>query len=268
MPDQSVLIVGFGNMTGAMLEGWLAAGMNPSCFTIYGPRPKKHPQSVAFKTKAPESSPDILLLGVKPHMLDEVASQVEHLAGPGTMLVSILAGVELASLARRFPRAGGVVRFMPNLAVAVRKSPNALVAINLDDSQHTAITRLANALGAAEWLPDESQFELVTALAGSGPGFTYRFIAALAEGATSLGLDREQAERLAVQMVEGAGALAAASDASPAELAQRVASPGGMTQKGLDVLDEGRALTRLVEKCLGATRDRGEELAREAREEG
>src|SRR5690606_10675438 len=101
--------------------------------------------------------------------------------------------------------------------------------------------------------------------AGSGPGFVYRFIDALASAAAELGLPREQADRLALAMVEGAAALAAASPHSPAELARRVASPGGMTQQGLDVLDRDEALVRLLVETLRAVRDRGAELAAEAR---
>lgn len=268
MASNPILLFGYGNMAGAMLEGWLAAGYEPAEFAIYNPRPKPAPEGVACHTELPGGPFDALVLGVKPQMLDEVAPQVEPLLGEDTMLVSILAGVELASLRRRFPRAGGIVRFMPNLAVALRKSPNALVGEGLSDPRRAQVTALAEALGSAEWLSDESRFELVTALAGSGPGFTFRFIDALAQGAAELGLDPQQAERLAVAMVEGAGALAAQSEHSPGKLARRVASPGGMTQKGLDVLDADRALARLVEACLRAARDRGEEMARAAREQG
>ena len=260
-----ILLFGFGTMASSMLEGWLASGLKPGRFTVYNPRPKDVPEGVAFTTELPTGEFDAVILGVKPQKLTEVADEIEPLLGPDTVLVSILAGVELASLAKRFPRAGGIVRLMPNLAVALRKSPNALVARGLDEATRKAVTDLATRLGTAEWLADEAQFDLVTALAGSGPGFVYRFIDALASGATSLGLETEQATRLAVQMVEGAGALAAASEHSPADLARRVASPGGMTQKGLDVLDDGKALETLVTRCLTAARDRGQEMAAAAR---
>ena len=111
----------------------------------------------------------------------------------------------------------------------------------------------------------EASFDLVTALAGSGPGFVYRFIDALAAAAADLGLPREQADRLALATVEGAAALAAASPHSPGELARRVASPGGMTQEGLEVLDRDGALVRLLGETLRAARDRGAQLAEQAR---
>ncbi len=265
---QTILIAGYGSMTGAMTAGWLDSGLPPQAFTAYGPRAKAMPEGARFCTDLPEGPFDAIVLGFKPQMLDEAAPPLEALAGPATTVISVLAGVELASLARRFPRAAGVVRLMPNLACALRKSPNALVADGLDTARREAVTDLAARLGSAEWLADESQFELVTALAGSGPGFVYRFIDALAAGATRLGLDAAQAERLAVAMVEGASALAAASDQSPGDLARKVASPGGMTQKGLDVLDEDEALTRLLCETLRAARDRGRDMAAAARGEG
>lgn len=265
---RSILIAGYGAITGAMLEGWLVSGITPATFTAYGPRAKTVPDGVRFTAQVPDGPFDAIVLGFKPQMLADAAPPLELLAGSETTVISVLAGVELASLARHFPQAGAVVRLMPNLAAAIGKSPNALVATGLDDERRIAVTDLAERLGSAEWLADEGQFELVTALAGSGPGFVYRFIDSLAAAATRLGLEADQAERLAVQMVEGAAALASAADLSPAELARKVASPGGMTQKGLDVLDEGEALTRLVTDTLRAARDRGREMAAEAREQG
>lgn len=263
-----ILLFGFGNMAGAMLDGWLAAGRAPGEFAIYNPREKPAPAGVAFHTERPAGPFDAVVLGVKPQKLGEVAPVLEPLVGPGTMLVSILAGVELASLARRFPRADGIVRMMPNLAVALRKSPNILAGRGLAQARRDQAVRLAEELGSAHWLADEAQFELVTALAGSGPGFVFRFIDALAAAATALGLDPAQAQRIAVEMVEGAAALAATSEHAPGELARRVASPGGMTQRGLDVLDADNALESLMAECLRATRDRGVELGQTAREQG
>ncbi|QZD92194.1 NAD(P)-binding domain-containing protein [Qipengyuania xiapuensis] len=259
-----ILIYGYGTMAGAMVDGWLRAGMDPARITAYNPRPKNVPQDITFTTEIPDRSFDAVVLGFKPHMLGDIAPGMAGVVRGGIVL-SILAGVELETLAEELPDARGWVRFMPNLAVALGKSPNALVERGLGESDRAAVTALAEDLGSAEWLPDESQFELVTALAGSGPGFVYRFIDALASAASELGLEEAQAQRLAVQMVDGAGALASASEHSPRELASRVASPGGMTQKGLDVLDDGGALEKLMTNCLAAARDRGIEMGREAR---
>lgn len=265
---KNILICGFGTMTRAMVAGWLRAGIPAETFTVYHPRGKDVPEGVSLVTDWPETPFDAVLVGVKPHMLQDVAPGLQAATGPQTTVISVLAGVELASLRRHFPAAGGVVRFMPNLACALGKSPNALLAEGLDEASRDAVTALATALGTAEWLAEEGQFDLVTALAGSGPGFTYRFIDALAAAATRLGLEEGQAGRMAVQMVEGASALAATSEHSPRELARRVASPGGMTQRGLDVLDEDGALVTLMTHTLRAARDRGSEMAAQARKDG
>lgn len=266
----SLLLVGCGNMGGAMLAGWLAAGIAPERFTIVDPQLAQAPAGVELLRSLPQRQFDAILLGVKPQMLADVAPAIAALAGPDTLVLSILAGVELASLAARLPGAGGYVRIMPNLAAAIGKSPVALFAHGadgalLDAARQAAVTALMAPLGTPEWLAEEGLFDLVTALAGSGPAFVYRFIDALAAGAAALGLPREQADRLAVATVEGASLLAAASPHSPGELARRVASPGGTTQVGLDVLDADAALLRLIEATLKGASDRSAEMAKAAR---
>jgi pyrroline-5-carboxylate reductase len=262
----SLLFVGCGNMGGAMLAGWLAGGLPPGRFTVVDPGLAGAPAGVRLLRELPVSeSFDAILLGVKPQLLDRVVPALAALVGRDTVVLSILAGAELASLAARLPAACGVVRIMPNLAAAIGKSPVALVGAGVSDAQMRAITALMGPLGTPEWLADEALFDAVTALAGSGPAFVYRFIAALAAGGTELGLPPDQAARLALAMVEGAGALAAASPLAPGELARRVASPGGTTQAGLEVLDADNALARLVAATLRAARDRGADMAAAAR---
>ncbi len=265
MSFDSILLLGCGTMGGAMLAGWLAGGLAPARFTVVDPYLADAPAGVELLRELPQRRFDAILLGVKPQLLDDVAPALTALAGAETVVLSILAGVELASLSARFPAARAIVRIMPNLAAAIGKSPVALFDCGLDDAGRAAVTALMDPLGAPEWLAAESEFDLVTALAGSGPGFVYRFIDALAAGATALGLDPDQAQRMAVATVEGAAQLAAASPHSPAELARRVASPGGSTQKGLDVLDEGGVLLALVQNTLLAARDRNAEMAAAAR---
>ena len=259
-----ILLIGCGNMGGAMLAGWLAGGLDPARFTVVDPVLAEAPAGVSLLREFPDRPFDAILLGVKPQLLGEVAPAAAKLAGPGTLVLSILAGVELASLAARFPQAAGHVRIMPNLAAAIGKSPVALASVGLDEQAKTRVTALMRPLGTPEWL-DEALFDAVTALAGSGPAFVYRYIDALAAGATALGMAPDQAERLALAMVEGAGALASASPHGPGELARRVASPGGTTEAGLKVLDEGAALARLAETTLRAAADRSAEMARMAR---
>ena len=268
-----LLILGCGNMGGAMLAGWLRGGLASARFTVVDPVLAEAPAGVMLLRDVAEcdGAPfDAILLGVKPQLLDAVAPSLAPLVGPHTVLLSILAGVELASLAARFPMAGGIVRIMPNLAAAIGKSPMGLAGQNqagagLDAATQAKISALLAPLGTAEWLAQESLIDAVTALGGSGPAFVYRFLDALAQGGAQIGLPADQALRLTLSMVEGAAALAAASEHPPAELARRVASPGGTTEAGLKVLDEGAAITRLVSATLKAARDRSEEMAEAAR---
>ena len=260
----SILICGCGNMGGAMLAGWLASGYDPARFTVVDPVLAEAPAGVRLLREVPSGAFDVILLGVKPQALGDVAPALEP-ATRSAVVLSILAGAELATLAQRFPAAAALVRVMPNLAAAIGKSPLGLFEQGLDQAGRGAVEALLAPLGTAEWLASEDQLDAVTALAGSGPAFVYRFIAALAEGGAALGLDPAQADRLARAMVEGAALLAAGSADTPAELARRVTSPGGTTAAGLAVLDSDAALTRLIEATLRAARDRGAELAAAAR---
>ncbi len=263
---QNILLVGCGNMAGAMLTGWLAGGIPASRFTVVDPHRETVPEGVTLHRTLPaEGRFDAILLGVKPQGLDDVVPALAPLVGRETALFSILAGVEFDSLAARFPQAGALVRVMPNLAVAIGKSPIALDARGLDEAGRAAVTALMEPLGTPEWLAGEHLFDAVTALAGCGPAFVYRFIDSLAAGAVALGLDAGQSQRMALAMVEGAGQLAGASTFSPGELADKVASPGGSTRAGMNVLDKDGALAAVIAAAMTASRDRNAEMAAEAR---
>jgi len=263
---QNILLVGCGNMAGAMLTGWLAGGIPASRFTVVDPNRDGLPEGVTLLRELPaEGRFDAVLLGVKPQGLDDVAPLLAPLLGRETVLFSILAGVEFDSLAARFPAVGALVRIMPNLAVAIGKSPVALDARGLDEIGRAGVTALMAPLGTPEWLAGEHLFDAVTALAGCGPAFVYRFIDSLAAGGTALGLEEGQSQRLALAMVEGAALLAGGSDFSPGELADKVASPGGSTRAGMNVLDAGGALAEVVAEAMTASRDRNAEMAAAAR---
>ena len=262
---ERMLIAGYGRMASALLEGWLAAGIPADRFEVFNPRAKPVPPGVEFTTTVPDTPFEAVMLGFKPQMLEDAIAPLSDAISPDTTVLSLLAGLTVAQLQQTIPAAGAHVRFMPNLAAAIGKSPVALFGAGLTDDRRFSVKELAEASGTAVWLEDEEQFDLVTALAGSGPAFVYRFIDALASGACELGLPSDQAQQLALQMVEGAASLAARSDVSPADLADRVASPGGMTREGLNVLDRERALQRLLTDTLEATRDRGAYLARSSK---
>ncbi len=264
---KSLTIFGCGNMAGAMLRGWLADGMDARCVTVITPTSKKVPKGIRTLASAPVDMPsaDMLLIGVKPYMLTDLADNIRPLTGPDTMLVSILAGVDVEKTRRLFPQSGPIVRAMPNMAVSIGKSPVGIFAEKLDDRQHAIVDSMMAALGSAEWLDREELIHLIIAVSGSGPAYLFRFIDALARGVNDLGLPKDQADRLALAMVEGAAQLAAQAGENPGVLAERVASPGGTTRQAMKVFDEDDALARLVYKAAKAARDRSIEMEQEAK---
>ena len=251
-------IIGCGNMAGAMLSRWLDAGMDAVRVTVIDPAATRDDVRV-LRSLPDEPAPTMLMLGIKPQMLGDVAPGLQA-ATDGAILLSILAGTTIATLAQTFPKARTIVRVMPNLPVAIGKGVVGLHGALADDDRTAANTLMAP-LGLVEWIADEAHFDAVTALSGSGPAFVYRFIDALAQGGAALGLPADQAARLALATVEGAGLLAAGSDVSPADLADRVASKGGSTRMGLDLLDAGDALVGLMHKALAAAEIRNREMA-------
>ncbi|HEX8486809.1 pyrroline-5-carboxylate reductase [Sphingomonas sp.] len=256
-------LIGCGNMGGAMLRRWLAAGLDPAEVTVVTRSGRGVPEGVRSVQALPrEENPATILLAVKPQQIDTVAPMLAEVR-PG-LLISILAGVEVAALAARIP-ADAIVRAMPNLPVAIGRGVVALHAPALDLDGRATVEALAAPLGHHEWIADEAAFDAVTALAGCGPGFLFRFADALAAAGAALGLPADQAARLALATLEGSAIMAAASDVSPAMLADRVASPGGSTREGLNVLDRDDALVRLLTDTLAAAARRNAEMAAAAR---
>jgi len=260
-------LIGCGNMAGAMLRGWLDAGMDPAQVTVIRPSGAQVAEGVRVATHPPlDECPALTMLGVKPQKLDEVAPGLAPVLEGSELLISVLAGVEHASLRQRFPGPRTIVRAMPNTPTALRKGATSLYAKDGAGEDRALAERLMAGLGRVEWIEDESLFDVVAALTASGPAFVFRFIDALAAGAAELGLPEDQARRLALATVEGAAALAADSNESPHQLAERVASPGGMTRKGLEVLDADQSLARLVHATLEAAVRRSREMGEEARQ--
>lgn len=263
---EKLLIIGCGNMGGAMLAGWIASGLDPARFEVLDPAIAEVPQGVALHREPPAAPDhDAVLLGFKPQQLGALGPGLQAVTGDGVTVFSLLAGIDLAMLAQAFPAADAHVRVMPNLAARIGKSPVILAESGLAAPRREGVREFFARLGTAVWLDDEARFDLVTALAGSGPGFVYRFIDALSAAAQELGLGAEMADQLALATVEGAASLAASAQHSAGELADLVASPGGMTREGLNVLDADNALKSLLIETLRATAAKGGELAEQAR---
>jgi pyrroline-5-carboxylate reductase len=267
LDEARVWLVGAGNMGGAMLRRWIEAEtLSPDRVTVINRSGSTVVDGVRSVTSPPEDHrPDIVLLGIKPQMIDEAPAFLADRDAPVPLLVSILAGVDHATLGRRFA-ADAIVRAMPNLPVAIGRGVVGLHAADAPATVRDRAAGLMTPLGLVEWIDDEALFDAMTALAGSGPGFTYRFIDALAAAGAALGLSPDQSLRMARATVEGSAILAARSDESPAALADRVASPGGSTRQGMNVLDADRALEKLLLATLDAARARNAEMAAAVRD--
>jgi len=263
---KSIWIIGCGNMGGAILQAWLDNGLSADKVTVIKPHQSPLPHGLKSQPDYPEGpSPDLILFAMKPHQLGAVSEKLASLVGSNSHIVSILAGTELEILQQAFPSAGKIVRLMPNMAVTVGKSPMIMVCDDDSADFRKKMDILFSPLGPPEWLENEDQMHIATALSGSGPAFVFRVIDALAVSAENLGLDKDQAARLALTMVGGAATLASASKYDSGTLANQVASPGGVTRKGLDVLDDDGRVNALFHDVLKAAMERNIEMAEEAK---
>jgi pyrroline-5-carboxylate reductase len=259
-------MVGCGNMGGAILDGWRSAGFDLGGLTII--RPSGRTVDGVRTVRAPADAgpaPKIVILAMKPQQLDAVAPGLRPLLTAKTVVISMLAGVEAASLRARFPGAAAVVRAIPNLPVAIRRGVIALFSADADDAQRQTVAELFQPLGFAPWLDDEARLAAIGSVAGAGPAYVARFIGALAKAGEQRGLSSEMAGVVALETVLGTAWLGAASKHDMAEIARRVASPNGTTEAGLAVLDGDAVLDELIAVTIAAAARRGEELAEEAR---
>lgn len=260
--------VGCGNMGQAMVEGWRAAGVDLSVLTAIRPsgRLVTGVRTVSSLKEA-GNAPRLVILGFKPQKLDEVAPELAPWVTSRTVVVSLLAGVEVASLRQRFPK-GIIVRAAPNLPVSVRRGVSALFSEEqIEEGLKNKISDVFASLGFAMWADNEAGLAAVGAVAGAGPAYVARFIGAFAGAAAKQGLSQELSAIIALETFFGTAWMAASTKETMDEIARRVASPRGTTEAGLAVLDRDGALDHLVERTIDAACRRGAELAAEARGE-
>ncbi|QMW23959.1 pyrroline-5-carboxylate reductase [Sandaracinobacteroides saxicola] len=256
-------LVGCGAMGGALLSRWRAAGLRDDQVTVIDPAPKAVPAGFAGilvdSPDAASGTPRLVVLGVKPQMLPVVAASLSARIA-GALLISMLAGVRTGTLANLFDRAR-IARIMPNTPASIGAGVTALYGAGLPAADMAMVEALLKPAGQTLWLEDESRFDAVTALSGSGPAYVFRFIEALAGAGEAAGLDAATAGALAMATVTGAAALAAQSGETPAALRLAVTSPQGTTQAGLDVLDGDGALSALLRGTVRAAAERSRALA-------
>jgi pyrroline-5-carboxylate reductase len=258
--------VGCGNMGRAILDGWRGAGISLAPIVVVDPaKPAIDGVKRAATPAEAGPAPKLVILGVKPQKIDEVAGQLKTWLTSKTVVVSLLVGVEAASLRQRLPKAGPIVRALPNLPVAVRRGVVALFSDEADEAVRQQLANLFAPLGFAPWMADEAKLAAVGSVAGAGPAYVARFIDGLIKAGEQRGLSREIASTIALETVLGTAWMAAASNESMDAIANRVASPKGTTAAGLAVLDKEQVLDQLIALAIDAAARRGAELAAEAR---
>jgi pyrroline-5-carboxylate reductase len=155
---------------------------------------------------------------------------------------------------------------MPNLPVSIRRGVVALYSEDADDELRQQLAEIFAPLGFAPWMPDEAKFAAVGSVAGAGPAYVARFIAALTKAGVERGLSQEIASTISLETVLGTAWMAASTGETMEDVARRVASPKGTTEAGLSVLDRDRVLDQLISVTIQAAAKRGAELAEDAKE--
>ncbi len=211
---------------------------------------------------AGRAAPDLVLVAVKPQVMDEVLPSYRAFAETGTVFLSIAAGRTTASFERILGADTPVVRAMPNTPAQVGRGITALYPVAaVTAAQREMCAALMGAVGEVVWLDDEALMDAVTAVSGSGPAYVFHLIEALAEAARAAGLPGDMADKLARATVTGAAELAYRSNETAAELRRQVTSPGGTTAAALDVLMAKDGLAALMTRAVAAAAKRSRELA-------
>ncbi|MEM1050309.1 MAG: pyrroline-5-carboxylate reductase [Pseudomonadota bacterium] len=268
--NQAVLLVGCGNMGFAMLKGWIAARPDLAFHVIEPTETLRERAGGAGATvwETPDALPSdfdpaLIVLAVKPQVMDKVAPAYGRFAGGSTTFVSVAAGVTMATLGSYLPGPTPIIRTMPNTPAAIGLGMMVSVANHLVDAETRALTdSLMATSGASAWIDTEDLMDAVTAISGSGPAYVFHFIECLAAAGERLGLPSNLSMQLARQTVMGAGHLASESDTPPNVLREQVTSPAGTTAAALAVLMQGADMETLMQRATMAARDRGRELGR------
>ncbi len=265
-----LVLIGCGKMGGAMLAGWLAGGLVPGRVRVVEPATEMaerilgagQGQVVAdVAALALAAPPAVIVLAVKPQMMDAVLPACAALAGPQTLVLSIAAGKTLAYFGRAFGPDAPIVRAMPNTPAAIGRGISVAVANGaVTPAQAALADLLLQAGGEVAWVEDEGLIDPVTAVSGGGPAYVFLLIETLAAAGVAAGLPADLAMRLARVTVSGSGELARLSDEPADQLRRNVTSPNGTTERALAVLMGEGALAPLMTRAIAAATARSREL--------
>lgn len=261
--------IGAGNMARSLAGGLIANGWPGSRIVLADPDPaqrKAVEERLKVKTFADNrevvSRAQILVLAVKPQTMRAVATEIAaSVREARPLVVSIAAGIRAGDLTRWLGGEVPLVRAMPNTAALVGSGASGLYANRLaNERMRAAAESILRSVGVAVWLRDEAQLDVVTALSGSGPAYFFQVMEVLERAAISEGLEPATARLLTLETAYGAAKMALEGAEEPATLRARVTSPGGTTERALQVLAEG-GLGPLFERAVRAAAERSRELA-------
>lgn len=269
MEDTKIAIIGCGNMGRSLIGGLIANGLASQSVFAADPDPGKREQIAkqygiaVFENNADAvCNADAIVLAVKPQIMQSTSIPLRDLLREKPCLViSVAAGIRLAALATWLGKDVAIVRVMPNTPSIIRTGASALYAnTRTTQAQRETAETIVRSVGLAVWLDNELMMDTVTALSGSGPAYFFLVMEVMEKAALELGMTREQARLLTLETAFGAAKMALESSSDAAELRAQVTSPGGTTERALNVLLEGD-IEGLFSAALKAARDRAIELA-------
>jgi len=261
--------IGAGNMAGALIRGLLQSGLYRKGELGASDLNRDTLLDITRETGIHRYDDNLglvrastaVILSVKPQVLLGVLKEIRAEIRPDQLVISIAAGIPLATLRDSLGPGLPLIRVMPNTPALIEAGMSALARGEKASEEHLAIAEaIFDAVGETI-VVDEGMMDAVTAVSGSGPGYIFRIMEAMVDGGAVVGFDRETATRLVLRTFLGSALLAAESDRSLSELREMVTSPGGTTAAGLAVL-ENRGLAETLKAAVRAARDRAVTLGR------
>ncbi|MCV6613989.1 MAG: pyrroline-5-carboxylate reductase [Cellvibrionaceae bacterium] len=269
-PSASIAFIGAGNMAGAVIgglvqQGYPAAQIHATAPSERNLKPLSDQYGIASGSDngAACRAADVVVLGVKPQIMAEVCAELAPQLGHKPLLVSLAAGIPVASLQQWLGQDQAIVRAMPNTPSLVGAGASGLYANdNCSQTQRRQAESVLAAVGITQWVAQESLIDAVIAVSGSGPAYFFLAMEAMIDAGIKQGLSTEAATELTLQTAFGAAKLAQASDVDVAELRRRVTSPGGTTAQAIAHF-ENNGLRQLYAGAMQACSDRAREMAKQ-----
>jgi pyrroline-5-carboxylate reductase len=267
--QEKIGVIGAGKIGSAIVRGVIAAGVaKPGqimASDVSKPLREALAKDAGIEATASNAKlcefADIVILAVKPQVIDAVTEEIAKKIGKTKLVVSVAAGVPLSRLEAKLGKDARVVRVMPNITCVVGAGASGYAGgSNAAATDLEKVGAILNSFGVGMPL-EEKYLDAVTGLSGSGPAYVFLFIESLADGGVQVGLARDVALKLALQTVYGAARMALESGKHLGELRDEVTSPGGTTIAGLYALEKGRFRGTVMEAVLQATR-RSQELGK------